>query len=122
MLLIGSNAPMDKELLDSIKDVKEWGGNAFQIFIGNPQTATMTSKTKINSKEFDDIRDFCKTYKMQGVIHSSYKINLSNPINQNQSALNNLIFDMNACGIMNLNGVIVHMGSQINTSSYLNQY
>ena len=118
MLFVGSHIPQKPTLLEGIQEVKKWGGNSFQLFLGDPQTATLKTKSKINPLEFSNIRDFCKKNKMRGIIHSSYKINLSNPINSNQSALNNLIFDMNACGIMNLDGVIIHLGSQINTSSY----
>lgn len=118
MLLIGSQIPEKPTLLEGIQEVKNWGGSAFQLFLGDPQTATLKTKSKINTEEFPKIENFCRKNKMHGVIHSSYKINLSNPINQNQSALNNLIFDLQSAGYMKLDGVIIHMGSQINTSSY----
>lgn len=118
MLIIGSHIPNKPTLLESIQEIKKWGGNTFQIFIGDPQSSTLNTKLKFNPLEFSQIRDFCNQHNLKGIIHSSYKLNLSTPIQQNKPSLNNLIFDLNSSSILNFIGVIIHMGSQINSSSY----
>lgn len=119
MLYIGSQIPFSEnpnEIIEHIHFIKKWGGNCFQIFIGDPQTSTFTEKKKINPSLFNLVNKFCKNNRMKGVIHSSYKLNLSTPIDSNISAINNLIFDLEASAHMGFIGVIIHMGSQRNLS------
>ena len=85
------------------------GANFYQIFLSNPQ---QYSNKRHSDLELEELNIKLKTFNMKIVIHSSYLINFSAPIDSSthQKAVLELCKDLNDSVKLGAIGVIIHMG------------
>ncbi len=92
-----------------IKHIKNAGGNAIQIFVGDNISTTLTTKARFTNEEFKKAKEITKG--MKKYIHASLTLNYCNPlIKKYQWGLDNLIYDMNFGAKMDVIGCVLHMG------------
>ena len=117
MTFIGAHIPKEKTLLNTIKIIKDNGGNALQIFASNPRSVALPNIIKY-TEEAPSIIKYCKENDIKLIIHSPYTINLAKDMKNGQRTLdinecywiNLLIEELKISDVINSIGVVVHVG------------
>jgi len=121
---IGAHIAKDKTLLETIKKIKENGGNALQLFASNPRSVALPNIEKYK-KEASSIIKYCEENNCKLIIHSPYTINLAKEMKNGDRTLdikdcywiNLLIEELKISDLINSLGVVVHVG-KYTTQSY----
>ena len=106
-MFIGAHESISKGVNGAIKRTIKLKGNAFQIFLKSPQ-----ARGDIKIKD-DDIQKSVKLMNENNIIlvvHSSYLLNFSKPLEENEWAKNAILKDLVFSEKLNAIGCIIHMG------------
>jgi len=114
---IGAHITKEKTLLDTIKKIKDNGGNALQLFASNPRSVALPNIEKYK-KDSPSIIKYCEDNKCKLIIHSPYTINLAKDMKNGDRTLdikdcywiNILIEELKISDLINSIGVVVHVG------------
>jgi deoxyribonuclease-4 len=114
---IGAHIAKQKTLLDTIKIIKDNGGNALQLFASNPRSVALPNIEKY-TKEVPSVLKYCEENAMKLIIHSPYTINLAKDMKNGDRTLdikdcywiNLLIEELKISDLINSSGVVVHVG------------
>jgi len=77
-MIIGAHIPRETTIIKTMEEIKINGGNALQLFVGNPRSLQINDNDKYIS-ESHLIKKYCKINDFKLVVHSPYVINLANP-------------------------------------------
>ena len=112
-----------QDFLDSIKHTLASGGNAMQVFLGDRNSTTLTTKSKLTLTEIKKIKNILTKNDIKLFIHASLTLNFANPlIKRYQWSLDNLIFDMKLGSKLGAIGCVIHLGVQMKERYLLNKY
>jgi deoxyribonuclease IV len=104
---IGAHASIGNGLENSLKSIKEIGGNAVQIFLKNPRGRAGKPLDEI---EAEKAKEYLKENKMFLVGHCSYLLNFAKPFSKNPWAVESLIDDMKRMSRLGGMGIVLHIG------------
>jgi deoxyribonuclease-4 len=104
-------------LLKTIKTMQTNGGNALQLFVSNPRSASLPNMETYQGMA-DEIRAYCEAANFKLVIHSSYTINLANEPKIGKKTMelkdcywiNLLMHELIVSDMIGAAGVVVHVG------------
>lgn len=105
---IGAHILGNKSILLKIKECKNIGGNAIQIFTKSP--INTTDKIKLTQKDINEIKKYITLNNIYLVTHGSYMLNMSWSIHRNMWAIKMLETDLNYTEQIGGIGVVIHMG------------
>lgn len=125
-IFIGAHIAKEKNLLETIKKIKNNKGNALQLFASNPRSIALPNIIKYK-EEAPSVLTYCKENNIKLIIHSPYTINLAKNIKNGERTLditdcywiNLLIEELKISDLINSVGVVVHVG-KYTTQSYEN--
>jgi deoxyribonuclease-4 len=117
MTYFGAHITKEKTLLDTIKKIKDNGGNALQLFASNPRSIALPNFEKYKEASPSVIK-YCEENNCKLIIHSPYTINLAKEMKNCQRILdikdcywiNLLIEELKISDLINSVGVVVHVG------------
>ncbi len=104
-------------LLKTIKVIEERNGNALQLFVSNPRSASLPNLETYHSMS-ENVREYCKANNFKLIVHSSYTINLAKePANGKKKMelkstywINLLLHELMVSEMLGSVGVVVHVG------------
>lgn len=123
MFFIGAHINRKKTLLDTMETIKSNGGNALQIFVSNPRSASL-----VNIEYYDNnahiIREYCNDNNFKLVIHSPYIINLAKEAKNGKKIIDLkdcywvklLLHELYISQLIGAVGVVVHVGKHTTLS------
>jgi deoxyribonuclease-4 len=112
-LKIGCHISITPSILEGIHYGESIGANAFQIFMGSNQSASLKTKTKFEPNECNEIRNYVSRNNLTLIIHSIYLLNFckfpatSGRI-QYQHA--NIQYDLKNGALIGAKCVVLHIG------------
>ncbi|MBT4055861.1 deoxyribonuclease IV [Candidatus Peregrinibacteria bacterium] len=110
---IGAHASIGNGLENSLKSIKEIGGNVAQIFLKNPRGRVGKS---LDEDDAEKTRKYLKENKMFLVGHCSYLLNFAKPFGKTPWAVESLIDDMKRMSKLGGVGVVLHIGKFLDYS------
>jgi deoxyribonuclease-4 len=120
---IGAHINREKTLMDTIKTISKNGGNALQIFVSNPRSAT---KTNIENyiKIAPEIKNYLLDNKFSLVIHAPYTINLAKEFRNGKRIIpleecywvQLILHELYISNMIGAIGVVVHVGKHVSLS------
>lgn len=121
---IGAHINREKTLLNTMKVITDYGGNALQIFASNPRSATLVNIANYTSIA-EKIAEFVKENDFKLIIHAPYTINLAKEFKNGKKTIDIsdcywvqlLLHELEIADIINAVGVVVHVGKHT-TQSY----
>jgi deoxyribonuclease-4 len=122
MKYIGAHIKKESgHLLKTINIIKKAGGNALQLFVSNPRSASIPNIQAYEAIA-DEINTFCATHDFKLVIHSSYTINLAKEPKVGKKTLDLadcywiqlLLAELQVSEMIHSVGVVVHVGKYTN--------
>lgn len=110
-------------LINTIKMMQSHGGNALQIFVSNPRSAS-SPNMEVYQAASNEICEYCRTNDFKLIIHSSYTINLAKEPKMGKRVLelkdcywiNCLIDELIVSEMLGAIGVVVHVGKHTTQS------
>lgn len=104
-------------LVKTIKVIQKNGGNALQLFVSNPRSASLPNMETYQSMA-DEVTAYCKDTVFRLVIHSSYTINLAKEPKVGKKVMelkdcywiNLLMHELMVSDMIGSIGVVVHVG------------
>jgi len=119
-MIIGAHIAKETSILKTIEKIKEFGGNALQLFASNPRSISSPNLDKIND-EASYIIDYCNHNKIELVIHAPYTINLASSLKVGKRLVDLkdcywirlLIENLQVCDIIGAVGCVVHVGKYV---------
>ena len=109
-MYIGGHESISPNVLSACQTTKKMGGNALQIFLRSPR---QYGDIKLKDADLEKSFKFLTENDMKIVVHSSYLLNFSRPIEENERALNIILGDLEASTKINAIGCIIHMGKSL---------
>lgn len=107
-MYIGSHTTICEDLLETCKNVKNIGGNFFQIFISEPRTGKLKKQDK---KIIKKVNVFMKKNNIKMVFHSPYVLNFARPFYKEAWWIKSIIKELNYQTNFDHNiGSVIHMG------------
>lgn len=116
-IYLGGHTSIKNGVLNGLKYIQSIGGNVSQIFLGNKLSSQLKHKTKISDQEAKEIKEWLKKNDHILVVHASYVLNLcSKPPTSRaiQYQLDSLKYDLDLGCKLGFNGLVVHIGNQLN--------
>ena len=118
MFLIGAHIPREKNLLETLKIIKEAGGNSLQIFASNPRSVNISDYNKKFLGDPNEIQSYIIENNLKLIIHSPYTINLasSTMINKRVIILEEcywikiILKELEIAHILGAIGCVIHTG------------
>ena len=115
-LKIGCHISITPSILEGIHYGESIGANAFQIFMGNNQSASLKTKTKFEPNECNEIQNYVSRNNLTLIIHSIYLLNFCKfpPTSgriQYQHA--NIQHDLKYGSLIGAKCVVLHIGFKI---------
>lgn len=122
-IYIGAHINREKTLLKTMEVMTTYGGNALQIFAGNPRSAQTVNISNYSSIA-DDVHKYIKTNDFKLVIHAPYTINLAKEFKNGKKTIDIadcywiqcLLNQLEIANIINATGVVVHVGKHTSQS------
>jgi deoxyribonuclease-4 len=118
MKYIGAHIKKESgHLLKTIEVIQKAGGNALQLFVSNPRSASIPNMQQYEAIA-NEVNTFCATHDFKLVIHSSYIINLAKEPKNGKKILDwadcywiqVLLSELMVSEMINSVGVVVHVG------------
>ena len=124
-LKIGCHISITPSILEGIHYGESIGANAFQIFMGSNRSASLQTKTKLESNECNDIKNYISRNKLTLIIHSIYLLNFCNfPATSRRIRYQhiNIQYDLKYGALIGAQCVILHIGfkNDLNEEKALN--
>lgn len=119
-MIIGAHIIKETSILKTIQKIKEYDGNALQLFSSNPRSISSPNLNKIKD-EAPYIIDYCNHNNIKLVIHAPYTINLASSLKNGKKLIELkdcywiklLIENLQACDIIGAVGCVVHVGKYV---------
>jgi deoxyribonuclease-4 len=104
-------------LIRTIKVIQQRQGNALQLFVSNPRSASLPNFESYHSMS-EEVREYCRATDFKLIVHSSYTVNLSKePMNGKKRLelkdcywINLLLHELIVSEMLGSAGVVVHVG------------
>lgn len=118
MSYIGAHIKKESgSLLKTINLIQKSGGNALQLFVSNPRSASIPNMQTYQDMS-DELRTYCSTNEFKLVIHSSYTVNLAKEPKIGKKVLELkdcywiklIIHELIVSEMLGSIGVVVHVG------------
>lgn len=116
---IGAHISREKTLLNTMMVITESGGNALQIFVGNPRSMNVDIVNLANYTSIaEKIQEYSKANDFKLVIHAPYTINLATQFKNGKRTtdigdckwIKCLLNQLEIANTINAVGVVVHVG------------
>jgi deoxyribonuclease-4 len=88
MFSIGAHIPREKNLLETMKIIKDADGNSLQIFVSNPRSVNVKEFNRNFLGDPNEIQSFIIENNFKLIIHSPYTINLASSTMINKRHIN----------------------------------
>jgi len=109
MIKIGAHQSIAKGYVESLKRIKNIGGNCLQIFSSSPRSFSFT---RINQQQVVDFIELKNKLKIDPIyFHASYLINLADIDRIGKLSKNLLINEFKIASLLQIRGSIIHLGS-----------
>jgi deoxyribonuclease-4 len=120
---IGAHIKKSKTICETMNTIKNNGGNALQIFISNPLSASLVNINNY-SNICEDVKKYLLDYNFNLVIHSPYTINIANDYKNNKRTLpidecywiKLILHELFISNMLNAEGVVLHVGKHVKLS------
>jgi deoxyribonuclease IV len=117
---IGAHICKEKTLIHTMNNIKINGGNALQIFVSNPRSASLVNIDNY-IKIADDIKSYLKVNDFKLVIHSPYTINIASDLKYGKRTLDIeecywvklLLHELKIADLIDSVGVVLHVGKHV---------
>ena len=114
---VGAHIKKETSLIKTLRTMKEYGGNALQIFASNPRS-TQQPNLDTYSSVSNEVKSYCTENKIAIVIHSSYTVNLAKEPKEGKRLLDLndcywvklLLRELEVSDTIDSIGVVVHVG------------
>lgn len=118
-LYYGMHISILPNIFTSFDTILSLGCNALQIFVSNPRTGKINSKSiDWYQKNNEQIKDLIKKYDLKLFIHSSYILNFAKPIIKNSWKncywVNSLLTELKVASLIGALGCVIHVGKRLN--------
>lgn len=118
MFSIGAHLPREKNLLETMKIIKDVDGNSLQIFVSNPRSVNVKEYNKNFLGDPDEIQSFINENNFKLIIHSPYTINLASSTMINKRHINLeecywikiILKELEIAHILGAIGCVIHTG------------
>jgi endonuclease IV len=118
MFSIGAHIPREKNLLETMKIIKDADGNSLQIFVSNPRSVNVGEYNKKFLGDPEDIQTFINENNFKLIIHSPYTINLASSTMINKRFINLeecywikiILKELEIAHILGAIGCVIHTG------------
>jgi deoxyribonuclease-4 len=118
MFSIGAHIPREKNLLETMKIIKNADGNSLQIFVSNPRSVNVGEYNKKFLGDPEDIQSFINENNFKLIIHSPYTINLASSTMINKRFINLeecywikiILKELEIAHILGAIGCVIHTG------------
>lgn len=117
--IIGCHSSIKDGILEGLKYTDHIDGNATQIFLGSPQSASLSGKKDISNEEISLINKWLKDNNHTLIIHTIYLLNFckySSDKSQIKFAQDNLIYDLEKTEELGGIGCVLHIGKKVDLS------
>lgn len=104
MPLIGTHINSDISKVNNIDQIYKYGGNLIQIFT--------SPNNKI--KDYDKLIKKIKKYNIEVIIHSSYALNIAQPLNIYSWQIRYIIQETQLMKLLNSKYIVIHLGKKLN--------
>lgn len=112
---VGAHITKQKTIVETLNKIKQYGGNALQIFIGNPRSGRLSSSSEQSYvNEAHSVRSYLQTHNMLLFVHSSYVYNLSSSL---PYVLKATMKELDIAAQLGARGVVYHTGKWIAAKS-----
>lgn len=115
MLILGAHMSIAQGFLTAVKKtVEDYGGSALQIFVKSPRGR---SEKPLGKKEAELTKKYVAENNIQCfVAHCSYLLNFAKDYSQDSWPKQSLISDLQKIHALGGNGVVLHIGKQLESS------
>jgi len=118
MFSIGAHIPREKNLLETMKIIKDADGNSLQIFVSNPRSVNVGEFNRKFLGDPHDIQSFIIENNFKLIIHSPYTINLASSTMINKRHINLeecywikiILKELEIAHILGSIGCVIHTG------------
>jgi len=118
MFSIGAHIPREKNLLETMKIIKDANGNSLQIFVSNPRSVNVSEFNRKFLGDPDEIQSFIIENNFKLIIHSPYTINLASSTMINKRHINLeecywikiILKELEIAHILGSIGCVIHTG------------
>jgi len=118
-MIIGAHIPRETTIVKTMESIKKNGGNALQLFVGNPQSSHINDNDKYIS-ESHLIKKYCKINDFSLVVHSPYVINLAKPFLNGRKIIEIedtiIVHDLITSHYIGAKGYVLHVGKSTKSS------
>ena len=112
-MFFGGHESVSPSILKACQTTHQMGSNALQIFLRSPMR---NGPIKLKPKDVENSNQYLKEKEMRLVVHSSYLLNFSKPLEENGGAFSTIIGDLQFADNLNAIGCIIHMGKHLKLS------
>jgi len=120
---IGAHIKKNKTICETMNTIKNNGGNALQIFISNPLSASLVNINNYTNI-CEDVKKYLLDYNFKLIIHSPYTINISKDYKNNKRTLpieecywiKLILHELCIANMLNAEGVVLHVGKHVKLS------
>lgn len=104
--------------LDTLKYLQSIGANSVQIFVGNNKSYT---GKKLSLTEANTVQQYVLEHNIYLIVHAPYLLNFARDPNSDihKKSVNRLIHDLQNAQLLGSQGVVVHMGKNVDNLSYV---
>jgi deoxyribonuclease-4 len=118
MFSIGAHIPREKNLLETMKIIKDADGNSLQIFVSNPRSVNVGEFNRKFLGNPNEIQSFIIENNFKLIIHSPYTINLASSTMINKRHINLeecywikiMLKELEIAHILGSIGCVIHTG------------
>lgn len=112
-MFIGGHESVSPSILKACQTTTKMGGNALQIFLRSPMR---NGPIKLKEKDVEKSSQYLRENEMRLVVHSSYLLNFSKPVEANEASFSTIIGDLQFADNLEAIGCIIHMGKHLKLS------
>lgn len=122
-IYVGAHICKEKTIIETMNNIKNSGGNALQIFVSNPRSASLVNIENY-IKTADGINAYLKENNFKLVIHSPYTINIANDLKNGKRILDMgecywiklILHELKISELIGSIGVVLHVGKHTSQS------
>lgn len=116
-MYVGAHIAREKTLVQTLAIIQHAGGNALQIFVGNPRSGRASARAKAAYlAEAGEVRAFLSAHGMLLIVHSAYTFNFARPMTGDPARdywVTGVLQEVEIAEALGAAGVVCHVGRAI---------